>query len=105
MVGRRVVFTVVVGSIELAFDPADLELMLSDTVTDPVKAHVDRFGSFLFDRVVGYARGGTIVGNGDSGGLLVAHFLEANAERSGIFAVVEETTSQLGLSSAGYNLS
>jgi hypothetical protein len=75
MVGRWVVFSVVVGSVELAFDPVDLELILSDTVTDPVKVHIDRFGSFLFDHVVGDTRGGTIVCDNASGGLGVAHFL------------------------------
>jgi hypothetical protein len=75
MVGTmRVVFSVIVGSVELAFNPVDLELILSDTVTAPVKAHVDRFGSFLFDRVVGDSCGGTIVGDLPSQSSLTTYF-------------------------------
>jgi hypothetical protein len=97
-----VVFGGIVGKIELAFDPADLKLVLADTVTDPVEAHVNCFGSFLFDRVVGKARGSTIVGDDRRGGLGVAHFFKANAQCGSFYAIVE-TTCKLSFSGTSHN--
>ena len=54
--------------------PMDDKLVLGDAVADPIEAHVDSFGSALFDGVVGYALGTFIVGDDGSGRLRVAHF-------------------------------
>ena len=41
--------------------PVDEELTLACVVSYPIKAHVGRFRSFLFDGVVGKAVGGRVV--------------------------------------------
>ena len=41
--------------------PVDVELDLACAIAYPIKAHVDRFRSFLFDGVVGEAVGGRVV--------------------------------------------
>ena len=41
--------------------PLDEELTLDCVVAYPIKAHVDRFRSFLLDGVVGEAVGGRVV--------------------------------------------
>ena len=42
----------VVGKILCPFTPEDVELILSNPVSDQIKAHVDGFGSFLFDSII-----------------------------------------------------
>ena len=63
MVGSMVMFGEVVGAVQLAFTPEDGELVLFDAVTDPIKSHVDGFGAFLFDGVVGDSSCGGVVGD------------------------------------------
>jgi hypothetical protein len=46
------VFGMVVTKIFWAGSPIDDKLALADTVFDLVKAHVDVFGPFLFDRII-----------------------------------------------------
>ena len=41
--------------------PVDEELTLDCAIAYPIKAHADRFQSFLFDGVVGEAVGGRVV--------------------------------------------
>ena len=41
--------------------PVDEELILDCAIAYPIKAHVDRFRSFLFDGVVGKTIGGRVV--------------------------------------------
>ena len=43
MMGRRMVFGKVVGTIRLAFAPINLKLTLANTIANPVKTHIDRF--------------------------------------------------------------
>ena len=56
--------------------PVDEELTLACAVTYPIKAHVDRFRSFLLDGVVGEAVGGGVVDLDWRGGLWVPQFAE-----------------------------
>jgi hypothetical protein len=65
-------FRKVVGLVEAALFPKDNELALTDTVTNPVEAHVNGFGSFLFNRIVGNAGSGAVVGLDGSGRLSVS---------------------------------
>ena len=51
--------------------PVDKELALACTISDPVKAHVNRFRPFLIDGVFGKAVGGGVVDLDCSGSLLV----------------------------------
>ena len=52
---------VVVAEVSDARLPVDEELTLACAIAYPIKAHVDRFWSFLFDGVVGEAVGGRVV--------------------------------------------
>ena len=51
--------------------PVDEELALACAIAYPIKAHVDRFRSFLLDGVVGEAVGGRVVDLDCSGRLWV----------------------------------
>ena len=77
----------IIGTIGLAFAPVDFESSLADSVTDPEKTHVNSFGSFLFDRVVGDAAGGVVVCCYRCRRLGMAHFVEGDAEGAGFFAI------------------
>jgi hypothetical protein len=61
MVGVAVMLGEVIGFVESAFLRADDKLALVCLVANPVKAHVDGFGSFLLDSVVSNARGSSVV--------------------------------------------
>ena len=52
---------VIVAQVCNAGLPVDEELTLACTVVDTIKAHVDRFRSFLFSSAVGKAVGGRVV--------------------------------------------
>ena len=55
------IFGVVVAKVSDARLPVDEELTLACAITYPIKTHVDRFRSFLFDGVVGEAVCGRVV--------------------------------------------
>ena len=78
-------FTEVVREISGSRAPVYKEHILIDTVTDPIKLHVDRFCSFLFEVGVCKADGRRIVDLDRGGWLCMSHFLEADAEGGGIF--------------------
>ena len=79
-----------------------MELALANAVTNPVEAHVDGFGSFLFYRVVGDAKGCTVISDNWSRRLGIAKFLRACTNRAHFFTIVEES-SKFGFGGAGYN--
>ena len=62
---------VVVAKVSDAWLPVDEELALACAIAYPIKAHVDRFRSFLFDGFVRKAVGGRVVDLGWSGRLWV----------------------------------
>ena len=64
--------------------------MLAHAVTNPIEAHVNGFGSALFDRVVDNTGGAGIVGLDRCGRLRMAHVMECSAEPSCILSIVEE---------------
>jgi len=51
----------VVGAAQNALAPKDVKLILADAITNLIKSHVHRFGTFLLDSVVGNANGCGIV--------------------------------------------
>jgi hypothetical protein len=69
----------VIGSIVEAFASVNEELTIFDAIFYPVKAHVNGFGSTLFDIVVGDTGGNGIVGLDWGSRLWVAHFSEGSA--------------------------
>ena len=74
VVWGRIFLGEIIGIILLARVPVDEKLTLINSVPDPVEAHVNRFGSALFDLVEGQADCHFIVGLNGSGRLRVAHF-------------------------------
>ena len=90
MMRWRMMLGEVVGFVETSFLPVDVELSLTDTVADPVVAHVDGFGAFLLDGVIGNAGSGGIVSGNRGWRLGVAEFFEGDSDWAGLFAVVEE---------------
>ena len=61
VVGGGMMLGVIVTKIVGAGAPVDDKLSLAGPVLDPIEAHVDGFGSFLFDGVVGEALSSGVV--------------------------------------------
>ncbi len=72
MMRRRMMFSEIIGFVELTFLPNDMKLVLANTVMGPIESHIDCFGSFLLDCIVGDTGGGTIVADEYSRWLWVA---------------------------------
>ena len=70
------VLVVIVAQVSDTGLPVDEELTLACAVAYPIKAHVNRFQSFLLDGVVGKAVGGGVVDLDWCGGLWVPQFVE-----------------------------
>jgi hypothetical protein len=73
------VFGMVIANIFWTGLPIDDELVLTDTVFDPVKAHVDGFGPFLFYGVFCKAGRSGVISLHGCGWLGVANFVERDA--------------------------
>ena len=73
------VFCKIVSFVEFAFSPQHVELFLFDAIAYPVESHVNGFGPFLFNGVIGNAGRGAVVGNNGGGGLGMAHFFKADS--------------------------
>ena len=61
MVGSWMMLCPVVGVVVGSGFPVDDELALLDTVFEPVESHVDGFGAFLLDCVIGDALSTSVV--------------------------------------------
>jgi hypothetical protein len=72
--GWGVVLGEVVGEIVDAALPMHVELALADAVADPIKAHIDGFGSLLLNCVVGNTHGAFVVSLDSCDWLGVAEF-------------------------------
>ena len=79
VVGSGVVFGVIITKVEGTGSVVDEELLLAFAVLDPVEAHVDGFGSFLFDGFVGEPHRGSVVDLDRGGRLGMAHFVEGSS--------------------------
>ena len=88
--GSGVVFGKIIGAIEDALFPVYNKLSLSNAVADPIETHINGFGTFLFDNVIGNSVGSTVVGLDRCGWLGIPQFFEGDANRAGFFAIVEE---------------
>ena len=76
MVCRGMMLGVIVAQVSDDGLPVDEELALACAVAHPIKAHVNRFRSFLLDGVVGKAVGGGVVELDWRGRLWVPQFAE-----------------------------
>ena len=54
-------FGEVIRQIDAAFAPINEKLALSDAIPNPIKTHVDGFGSTLFDGIVEDSRRSAII--------------------------------------------
>ena len=70
------VIGVIVAQVSDVGMPVDEELILACAVMYPIKAHVDRFRSFLLDGVVSEAVGGGVFYFDWCGGIWVPQFAE-----------------------------
>ena len=82
--------------------PEDMELLLADSIFQPVESHVDGLGMFHFDGVIGDSRGSVVVGLDRSGWLWVAHLSKGVANGAGLFRIEEEGT-EFGLGGTGHD--
>ena len=72
---RRMMFTRVVGAIQVSGLPLELELSLCLPVKQPIMAHIDSFGAVPFDGTVGKAYSGGIVECYIGRGLWISKFM------------------------------
>lgn len=85
----REVFGVVVGQIFDAGFPVDTKLTLADTISHPVKTHVDGFGAALFDCVVDDTGGAGVVNLDGRGRLRPTEINESGANGHSVLGIVE----------------
>ena len=67
-------FCKIIGFVQGAGFPINVELALADAVANPVKAHIDGLGAFLFDSVIGNASCSAVVCYNGCGRLGMAEF-------------------------------
>ena len=80
----------IIGSVGFAGPPIDLELSLADTVTDPIKAHIHGFGSFLLDGLVGNPVANFVVSGHGGRSLRMPELGEGDALGYRVLAIDEE---------------
>ena len=84
-----VVLGVIIRDVAASGSPENMELLLVDAILHPVKSHVHRFGSDLFDGAVRDAACRGVVDLNRGGRLRVSHFDERDADGHGLLAVKE----------------
>ena len=92
VMGMRVVLGEVVTEVSSVGFPINEKLALPGAVLDPIEAHIDGFGYFLFDCAVGKAFCGIVVDAVCSQWLRVPEFLEGSAYQNGLLAIVKGGT-------------
>ena len=86
---RRVVLCEVVTKVSSAGFPINEKLALPGAVLDPIEAHVDGFGYFLFKCAVGKNFSGGVINANCSRWLRVPEFCELSAYRHGLLTIIE----------------
>ena len=77
-------FADVVRIVTCTWRPIDHELVLFDTIPDPVETHVESFCSLLFDSIVREAHRSCVVDLDGCGRLRMAKFVKGDAQGEGI---------------------
>ena len=83
------VFGKVVSQIVSAWAPMDREFAVGTTVLYPIKTHVNRFGTALFDSLIRDTCSTLVVCLERGCALCMAEFREGGTECGGFFGVVE----------------
>ena len=91
MVLRWVMLCEIISIILTAFSPIHEELTLLDSVSDPVKAHVDGFGAALFYCVEGESYSHFVVCLDGGRRLGMSHFCEGGSDSACFSGVVVES--------------
>ena len=76
MMFSRMMLGDVVGQVGFSWFPVHLELVLFDSVSDPVKPHVNGLGSLNFNIVIGNPTGSGVVDKDWCCWLRVTHFVQ-----------------------------
>ena len=87
VMGGGMVFGKVISKIIHARSPVDQELALAGPVLDPIKAHVDCLGSFLFESFIGKVLDSGVVNLHRDSWLEMPHFLQRGSNGHGFCAV------------------
>ncbi len=95
MVFRRVVLGRIICKIFLPTFPVNVELFLSLSIANPIKAHIHSFRSALNDSVSQDADGAFVVELEWRRALWIAHLFEGGTYGDGVFGV-DETRSSFG---------
>ena len=80
-------FCVVITEILAAWAPVNEELPLLRSILDPIKAHIDGFGAFLLDGIVGKTDGGGVVDLHWGRRLWMPEFGECGSNRDGLLSI------------------
>ena len=96
------VFGEIVGLVGRSRFPEDMELLLADTIFQPIESHVDCLRVFHLDGVIGNSGGGAIVGLDGSCWLRMSHLSKGVANGASLFGVEEQGT-EFGLSGTGHD--
>ena len=104
MMSRRMMLGKIVSTVGGTRRPVEVKLFLLFTVTEPVIAHVKRFGAFHADGGAKNADGGGTVSfeRSTSGWLGMAHFKQGCEERNGRLSVEKKGTG-FGFGGGGSN--
>ena len=92
VMGRRVVLGEIVTEVSAAGLPINEKLALMGAVLDPIEAHIDGFGLFLFYDAVCETFRGRVVDTDCSWWLRVNEFLEGSAYWHGLLAILKSST-------------
>ncbi len=94
MMGGRMVLGKVISAVELSWGPVQVELLLGNTIFEPVIAHVKSFGFFHADCGVENTVSRGIVGFQGSASrrLFVAHFFKGSDHGNSLLGVEKKTT-------------
>ena len=90
MMGHVVVLGKVISEVIGSGTPIHDVGSLADTILYPIKVHVHGFGLALAGGPVGDAGCAGVVSLDRSGGLLVDHFFQGNAQGGGVFGIVKK---------------
>ena len=102
---RRMVFGEVVSHVALTFSPKQLKLLLVDSVSKPVEAHVEGFGEVLTKgRSENASRGGVVVEERSTMLRLRVTELEEGDSYGASFLSCEKETTSFSFSGRGHNI-
>ena len=89
MVRWEMMFTEIISFVRLTLSPIYYELPLSDSVSNPIKTHIDGLGALLGHGVVGDPDRSAVIGGDWGGRLSVVQDDEKSAQWARFLPVVE----------------